>query len=166
MNTVVNFHERTAPVQVAAQLDKILKASIAFKSHNKVGSEEQPALQIANHSCTESSGGRLFRDAVATPGGQFKVCWQSEYTANNTQTLADAKHAAKMHRRKRQRFTELKVCTRSTYPVYCLRLGVKPVRMRLQLVNASVRTLASTAGVHCCSHRHLCASGGHLVAVR
>jgi hypothetical protein len=96
--------------QVATQLDKILKASIEFIDCSEVTSVDQAAGKGANHPCTESNVGRLFRDAVVSPGGEFTVCWQSDYTASKSQTPADAKQAKKLYLQRQQQFMDLKVC--------------------------------------------------------
>jgi hypothetical protein len=96
-------------MQVAAQLQKILDESIEFTPDITARSEAQPEIHKANKPCMKSIG-RLFGDAAPSPGGHYIVCWQSEYTAANSQTPADATKAAKLFCKKRQTFVKLKVC--------------------------------------------------------
>ena len=113
----------------------ILKSSIEFHSQTEGSSGEQLADSSSKHAARDSSLGRLFHDAVATAGGQFRVSWQSEYTASQIQTPEDALKAVKLYRRKRQRFSGLKVCTNQHQPLrdapMPLEDGFKPDRATL-----------------------------------
>lgn len=92
-------------LQVATQLDRILEHSLKFTvSGSKKSSTESCFSRLTDTSC-----GRLFKEAVPTAGGLFPVNWQSEFTAKQQSELDKATQQGMSQRKKRQRLPGLSV---------------------------------------------------------